>query len=253
VQSRRPIGRFLQTAFGEQDPLVAVDAAGALPYFAPKLRMLDMLGLNDRFLAHNPPPSLGHGLVGHELGNGAYLLRRKPDIIAFHHADGHVRAMWRTGVEAQRTREFRRFYQLVTFDTLGQERVRPQLWVRREDGKIGATRGQDEIVVPGFLASSLGNGVVAMLDREGRMGAVLDGRSQARLDWLHVPPGDWEIRVESTGPVHVRVQAAWPPGGAESNDGVARFVVEGRMRTTIELTAADSTAHVRRVVLTRHR
>jgi hypothetical protein len=213
--------------------------------------MLDMLGLNDRFLAHHPPSGLGHGLVGHELGNGPYLLRRKPDIIAFHHADGHVRAMWRTGVEAQRTREFRRFYQLVTFDTLGRERARPQLWVRREDGKIGAIYGKDEIVVPGFLLSSQGNGVVALLDRDGRMGAALDQRSQARLDWLYIPPGDWEITVESSGPVHVAVRSAWPPGGAESDEGSARFVVEGRMRTSIVLAATDSSAHVRRIVLTR--
>src|SRR6202012_2676714 len=49
--SGQEVGRFLSRAFAEQRPLVAVDAAGSLPYFAPRLPCLDMLGLNDHFLA----------------------------------------------------------------------------------------------------------------------------------------------------------------------------------------------------------
>ena len=51
-------GRLLGAAFEREQPLLAATAAGALPFFS-RLPALDMLGLNDRFLARNPPPNLG--------------------------------------------------------------------------------------------------------------------------------------------------------------------------------------------------
>ena len=40
----------------EEEPLFAVTAAGCLPYFS-ELPALDMLGLNDRHIAHHRPPA----------------------------------------------------------------------------------------------------------------------------------------------------------------------------------------------------
>ncbi|MEZ4438288.1 MAG: hypothetical protein R3B72_04335 [Polyangiaceae bacterium] len=74
------IGRAIRRAFAPQDPLLAVDAAGAIPY-AAGTRALDMLGLTDAWIAHHPPPGFGYGLAGHDLGDGDYVLRRAPDIL----------------------------------------------------------------------------------------------------------------------------------------------------------------------------
>ena len=51
------VGHLMRVAFGRSKPLLAVDAAGALPYWSG-LPSLDMLGLNDIYIAENPPPQL---------------------------------------------------------------------------------------------------------------------------------------------------------------------------------------------------
>ena len=78
------VGRLLGTAFAAEQPLLAVDAAGSVPYFS-RLPALDMLGLSDRYLAHHRPADFGSGVLGHELGDGAYVLSREPDLVLFCH------------------------------------------------------------------------------------------------------------------------------------------------------------------------
>ncbi len=62
-----------------KDALIAVNAAGIVPYTSG-LRTLDMLGLTDAHIAH-APITLGHGAIGHEKNDPAYVLARKPDYI----------------------------------------------------------------------------------------------------------------------------------------------------------------------------
>ncbi len=62
-------GHLLKTAFKKQKPMIAVDAAGALPFWS-ELPALDMLGLNDGYLTKNLPKNFGNGPIGHELGSG---------------------------------------------------------------------------------------------------------------------------------------------------------------------------------------
>ena len=76
----RMVGRWLR----DREPpgtWIAVNPAGALPYESD-LPAIDMLGLTDREIARTPLTSLGSGrLAGHEKGNGASVLRRRPEII----------------------------------------------------------------------------------------------------------------------------------------------------------------------------
>jgi hypothetical protein len=80
TQSMRMVGNWLH----EHEPpgtWIAVNPAGALPYEAD-LPAIDMLGLTDREIARTPIPGLGMGrLAGHEKGNGASVLRRRPEVI----------------------------------------------------------------------------------------------------------------------------------------------------------------------------
>ena len=45
---------------------------GTLAYWS-ELPALDMLGLNDRYLATHPPADFGQGGLGHELGDADYV------------------------------------------------------------------------------------------------------------------------------------------------------------------------------------
>ncbi len=64
--------------------VIALNVAGATPYFADRFTYIDMLGLNDYEIARrNPTPVDGYwlNLVGHIKGDGASVLRRRPDFL----------------------------------------------------------------------------------------------------------------------------------------------------------------------------
>jgi hypothetical protein len=75
------VGEHLHQALPE-DAWIAVSNAGAIPYFSDR-RTLDMLGLNDAHIAHQPITDLAPNMSGHERGDGDYVLRRQPDAILF--------------------------------------------------------------------------------------------------------------------------------------------------------------------------
>jgi hypothetical protein len=78
VARRREAGRWLRENT-PPDTLVAVEAAGALPYFSRR-PALDILGLNDRHIASREVP-LGSGKPGHEKTDIPYVLDRQPAVI----------------------------------------------------------------------------------------------------------------------------------------------------------------------------
>jgi arabinofuranosyltransferase len=71
-------GRWLQ-ANTPSETLIAMQPAGLMAYYADR-PVIDMLGLNDRHIAHLPLP-IGAGKPGHEKWDGAYVLDRRPEII----------------------------------------------------------------------------------------------------------------------------------------------------------------------------
>ncbi|MFN8527854.1 MAG: hypothetical protein U0670_04505 [Anaerolineae bacterium] len=70
------LGQFLGSR--SPDTLLAVDAAGKIPYFSD-LATIDMLGWNDRTIARTPPSA---NVTGHARYNPVYVLSRQPDLIA---------------------------------------------------------------------------------------------------------------------------------------------------------------------------
>ena len=77
------LGRRLGTLL-PADAELALVPAGALPQ-AGRLRIIDMLGLNDRRLARVAVAGLGTGKQGHEKGDGALVLARRPAYIILNH------------------------------------------------------------------------------------------------------------------------------------------------------------------------
>lgn len=82
----RAVGAWLAKALPAQ-AVVATNAAGALPYVS-RLPVIDMLGLTDRAIARSRPDP--RQWVGHERGDGALVLRRRPDLIVLGGAEGSL-------------------------------------------------------------------------------------------------------------------------------------------------------------------
>lgn len=75
------VGEWLR-ANTRPDALVALSSIGAIPYYADR-PVLDMMGLTDAHIGRRRMPDMGQGPAGHEKGDGAYVLQRRPDIVLF--------------------------------------------------------------------------------------------------------------------------------------------------------------------------
>ena len=76
---RRDIGVFLDETL-QPDDVLAVHAAGVLPYYARR-QTIDMWGLTDAHIARAPIDTMGEGTAGHERHDYPYVLSRQPDYI----------------------------------------------------------------------------------------------------------------------------------------------------------------------------
>jgi hypothetical protein len=200
------IGRFLRDAFEEDDPLVAVDAAGAVPYFSG-LRSLDMLGLNDAHIARHHDASFGRGVQGHELGDGAYVLSRAPDIIVAG-VLGSSQLSFRGGREMADDPRFEAWYRRVR--VRGEEPVptRFNLFMHL-GGRVGVERSEDRVRVPGYFFAGV-RGVEAQLggtDDAPTLGARFLAPVETRLEGVELAAGTWRIRAQGAGSLDVAARA----------------------------------------------
>jgi hypothetical protein len=186
----------LKDAFSRQQPLVAVTAAGCLPYWSD-LPALDMLGLNDHYLPRHRPQDFGSGFIGHELGDGQYVLRQNPDIIVFNVGSG---PHYRSGEELNREPEFHRRYIPVSVRTPDVEPA-PIMYVNKESRKvgIGIARSESSITVPGHLFT--GPDILAHLNRSKRLVAAITGERPASVRFESIEPvADWVVHVRTSSP-----------------------------------------------------
>lgn len=193
------IGSLLRQAFGAKKPLLAVDAAGALPYWS-NLPSLDMLGLNDAYIAHHPPPDFGHGPIGHELGDGAYVFGRRPDLIAFNNAGGHHVPLFLSGKQLLATPEFHHQYQWIKVQGSAGNRATGEIWVRREESGLGILRETDRILVPGYFLTGQASEAIARLDGQGRLAAETTNSAPGILPAMPMPAGRWRVRISPENP-----------------------------------------------------
>ena len=77
----KAVGEWLH-ANTTPNTVIAVSSIGALPYYADR-PILDMMGLTDTHIGRRKVATMGLGPSGHEKGDGAYVLSRRPDIILF--------------------------------------------------------------------------------------------------------------------------------------------------------------------------
>jgi arabinofuranosyltransferase len=96
------------------DAVIATNTAGSIPYYSRR-RVIDMLGLNDRHIAHREIATMGQGSPGHEKGDGQYILARRPDIIQFGSSLGSAEPFLLSDREIYAAPEFHRLYERRDF------------------------------------------------------------------------------------------------------------------------------------------
>lgn len=190
-----PVGRLLRSQFESKGAVLAADSAGSLVYYA-HLPAIDMLGLNDHFIAHHPPPTLGEGTLGHELGDGQYVLDRRPDLVIFLFPTGASGSHWRSGKQMLAQPRFALDYRHAILETDDPDGIRCEMFIRRR-GRIGFVEDR-YIVVPGYLLSGEGE-TVARLNEYGQLGVVLRKGQPARIDQLPLGGKRWRLTVQSSG------------------------------------------------------
>lgn len=90
AETGRVVGKYVADHV-PTDKVIALNTAGALPFYAQDHRFIDMLGLNDYHIARVtdlPHATEWQRRPGHAKGDGAYVLSRKPDIIIVRSALG---------------------------------------------------------------------------------------------------------------------------------------------------------------------
>lgn len=185
-----PVARTLRSAFPNQRPLLAVEAAGSLPFFTG-FPALDMLGLNDRHLAQHPPEDFGTGPYGHGLGDGGYVLRRAPDLICFGTPPCARQPKYRGGRQLLDDPRFHARYLPVRL-RMGQPGAqRGLLWIRRR-GQLGMRRRGGSLEIPAFLLATTANGI-ARPSAAGPLVAELEPDTVAQVDGLRLRAGGWRV------------------------------------------------------------
>lgn len=188
------VGLLLKKAFSKQQPLVAVNAAGCLPYWS-ELPALDMLGLNDYYLPRHPPKDIGQGYIGHELGDARYVLDSKPDIIIFR--VGVLKDTSRSGREMQQSNKFYENYVPIKVSGSVPYQRLAILWVRKYSNKIGIHQTPSEIEVPGFLLNSNPN-TVAYLNGRGELVVPAVSGQPVGIDMALPASEEWSCKVQAS-------------------------------------------------------
>lgn len=246
----RTVGRILKEAFGGQQPLLAVDAAGALPFFS-ELPALDMLGLNDRFLAHNRPKNFGKGPVGHELGNADYYLARKPDIVCFAVPPCSFSAKYPEQRKFAASSEFRQGYAPARLVAgRGKRALVSELWVAK-NGRVGIQRDGNRVRIPAYLFSGRSDAVQAELGG-GTVVTRWMAQKKSSLWGIELASGRWQVSVpghEGAATLRVKQERVLVAEGA-AKDVLTVDVPEGGV-WTIEVQAGVRGFAAREILLER--
>lgn len=180
-----PLYRRLKPA----DPLMAVEPAGALPYFS-ELSTVDMYGLCDAHIARQKPDETRR--LAHEFGDGEYIWQRKPDLMVFSLPTGGGPAS-SSGQVFTGKPEYRKLYKDVRFKAIDPVGTVGTMQVRT-DGKAGIQRSANRIYVPGYLLNS--PDLFGYPIGEQDLGARLGPSSTASTDIVDLSPGTWKIVVQ---------------------------------------------------------
>ncbi|PKL79086.1 MAG: hypothetical protein CVV25_09025, partial [Ignavibacteriae bacterium HGW-Ignavibacteriae-4] len=151
--NQKTLALELKATFEKEQPLIAVDAAGSVPYWT-KFPSLDMLGLNDYYIARHKPGNMGGGFIGHELGDPEYTLDQKPDIIQIHF--GQREPLHYIDSQLVINKRFIENYRAINvFATAGDRHdYSGVLWFNLYSTKVGIKYINDKVIIPAYFMNN---------------------------------------------------------------------------------------------------
>jgi arabinofuranosyltransferase len=242
VQQGKSIGLFFREAFGAKHPVFASDAAGVMPFFAG-MEAIDPLGLNDYHIARHPSANRGKGWVGHELGDGKYVLDLKPDLVMPANFDGAMD--FPADQQLLADPRFGVAYQRIRIDAGPPFPVRAVLYMRRIDGRLGIASSGNRVTVPAYLATINNANSVRLIDHQAQL--VIAPNGSAQYTAIPLGSGNWMTTLEGPGAAQLTVHAA------PANSACASCVVEAAdasVALTVENTS-DQPATLASIQLTK--
>lgn len=205
----KSLGLFLHQAFGDKQPLLSSDAAGVVPFYA-HLPALDPLGLNDYHIAHEASRSRGYGWVGHELGDGKYILDQKPDLLLFSSFEGDG-PLFPADQQIVDDPRFGKDYQEVRFDTPQPNSIRSLMYLRRIDGKLGIEQQDGKVIVPAYLEKTDLANSIRLVD--GHAALVIAPHGRATYQKIPAASGIWVAGIQGAAAAALQLQ---PDAGAKN-------------------------------------
>jgi hypothetical protein len=195
VWAGRGVALMLRDAFAERPPFIAVTAAGCIPFWT-EFPAIDMLGLNDPHIARSRPPNLGSGVIGHEHGDGSYVLSRRPDIIQPCGPWGGLEGCYRAVREMSASGELTRLHFPVTFarpPSWTDPGVHTTVWLRRDSVAVGARTLNGYTYVPGYwLRAGADRPEIAWVSEPGNVSLVVRPGRILTADDIP-PPADGSV------------------------------------------------------------
>jgi arabinofuranosyltransferase len=190
----KQIGIFLNTAFSAKQPLLVSDPAGVVPFYA-HMEAIDPLGLNDYHIARHPIADRGLGFVGHELGDGKYVLDHKPDLLML--SDFQSAVSFPADQQLVADPRFAGHYQLIHIDAGPPDPIRAGIYIRRIDGKLGMERSDDQMTVPAYLATINDANSVRLIDGQAQL--VIAPHGSAHFAAIPLGSGSWRATLKGAG------------------------------------------------------
>jgi hypothetical protein len=191
------VGRALKGGFSGTNPLLAVTAAGGIPYWS-ELPCIDMLGLNDYAIARTELPETGQQWIGHGRANADYLLERRPDLIHFGTAGGDTpRYMYKDLLEDRD--DFWDNYMLCNIAGLTPFGFPTRIYVRKNSPKIGIVSTSDSVYVPPYFLNATGTAVAILEESTNRFVIDLKDGESIGIYSLEIAAGLWEVVMPGSG------------------------------------------------------
>jgi hypothetical protein len=188
VWNAQVVGRTLHAAFNDVQPVLAICAAGGIPYWS-ELPCIDMLGLSDHRIARAESPEFGRHWIGHGRADASYVMSRSPDLIHFGTAGGgEPRTLYKEqmdGIDA-----FWREYELCNIAGRDPFGFTTRIYVHRESTRIGIITTSEKIFVPPYFLSG---GVAVWHEGLARFVVGLLPKQAIRAHRIVIGPGIWEI------------------------------------------------------------
>lgn len=220
----------LYRRFKPTNPLMAIEPAGALPYFS-ELSSVDMYGLCDAHISHQKPDE--NQRLAHEYGDGEYVWAKKPDLIVFSlPTGGGPRSS--SGKLMAKKADFHALYKEVHFKAINPVGTKGKMQVRK-DGKVGISRTPNSVYIPGYMLSS--QDIFGYPIGEHRVGAWLEAAAHAHTESVELGPGTWKLVVqEPNAPfaVLLKNQGSRPLSWQAHQQG---WLLENPERVSVELIA----------------